>query len=121
MRADADRAAEHGEVLGADHDVAPVDRAGAGDEAVGGDLRLAADQRAELDEAAGVEQRRDALADVEPPGGVLARDALGATHRAGVGVPLLEVLEDRLPRGGYALVLCHACRVAARDGLAQAS
>ncbi len=59
----ADSAGQGGEVLGPDHHRCAAIMPGAGDDAVGGDLTP--DQRAELLEAAGVEQVIDAGAGIE--------------------------------------------------------
>ena len=103
----AERAAEHGEILGEDIDGAAVDGAPAGDHAVAGDLgRLHAeivaamlDEHVELLERIVVEQEFDALARGELALGVLGRDALLAAAEAGAFAAGVEAGEDVLHGG----------------------
>ena len=86
----AERAAEDGEVLAEDEHLAAVDRAPAGDDAVGERsgvldaeaVGAVAGEHVELDERAGVEQEVDALAGGELAPLVLALDRGVATRRA---------------------------------------
>ena len=92
----AERAAEHGEVLGEQIDRAAVDRAPAGDHAVAGDLGLlhaevggaVLDEHVELLERALVEQQFDALARGQLAALVLGVDAGLAAAQAGLFAPL---------------------------------
>ena len=100
--AEPDRASEHAEVLGADEHRPAVHEAVAGDEAVGRHGVDHApvhrpDERAELDERAGVEQGVDAGAGVEPPPGALALEVLGAAHGRGALAPRPQVVEEGIP------------------------
>ena len=98
----AQRAAEHGEILGENIDRAAVDGAPAGHHAVAGDLgRLHAeivaavlDEHVELLERIVVEQEFDALARGQLALGVLGRDALLAAAQAGAGAAAVEAGED---------------------------
>ena len=99
----AERTAEHGEVLGEDAHLAAVDRAPAGDDAVGVGALVEprgprAGQLVELDERTVVEQVLDAL-----PGGHLALGVLSLDGALGAGVqrllfPLGELFEPLLHR-----------------------
>ena len=103
----AERAAEHGEVLAEEEHLAAVDRAPAGDDAVGERpgvldaeaVGAVAGEHVELDERVGVEQQVDALARGELPALVLALDR-------GVAIP----------RGAPARAARRAARAAPRSG-----
>src|SRR4051812_49173310 len=85
----AERAAEDGEVLAEEEDLAAVDRAPPGDDAIGErtgrldaePVRTVAGEHVELDERARVEQEVDAL-----PSGELAALVLARDRRLGAGV-----------------------------------
>ena len=102
----AERAAEHGEVLGEHADLAAVDGAVAGDHAVAvGPLLLQAErggavpgELVELDEGALVEEQLDALAGGLAALRVLLLDRLGRARVDRLVEPALEVGE--LARGG---------------------
>ncbi len=114
----AERAAEHGEILGEDIDRAAVDGAPAGHHAVARNLgRLHAeivaamlDEHVELLERIVVEQEFDALARGELALGVLGRDALLAAAEAGAFAAGVEAGEDvlhgRAPGVGGRRCLC---------------
>ena len=124
----AERAAEHREVLGEHEDLATVDRAPAGDDAVGERAGVldaeavgpVAGEHVELDEGAGVEQQLDALAGGELAALVLALDGRGAprverllAQRLELGEPLFDRVRGRdcgralvaVERFGFGLVL----------------
>ena len=96
-----ERAAEDGEVLREDEDLAAVDGAVAGDHAVAEDLLLlhaevgaaVGDEAVELDEGARVEQQVDALARGELAGLVLLVDALLAAGGEGALVELVQLAQ----------------------------
>ena len=98
----AQRAAEHGEVLGEEINGAAVDRAPAGDDAVAGDLGLlhaevvtaVLDEHVELLERALVEQEFDALARGQFAALVLGLDARLAAAQPRLVPPLLQPVED---------------------------
>ena len=102
----AERAAEDGEVLGEDRDLAAVDRAVAGDDAVAvGPVLLLAERVAavpgvlvHLDERALVEQHLEALAGGLLAAGVLLLDGALRPGVGDLGHPALEV--GQLARGG---------------------
>ena len=77
----ADRARLHREVLGRDHHRPAVDATRAHDDRVGRRV-VAADERAELLERAGIEQMVDARADVELARAAVLRQPLLAAHRS---------------------------------------
>ncbi len=96
-------AAEDGEVLREDEDLAPFDQAVAGDHAVAEELLLVHPEvvaavgleLVELDERAGVEQQLDALARGQLAVGVLLVDAIGAAAELGARVERGEALAGR--------------------------
>ena len=106
VAAETDRAAERGEVLGADHDRTPVDQPAAGDEAVGRDV--AADERADLAERARVEEVVEALAGVEPSLVVALRQAVLAAHRPRRPAAGGQVGEGRAPAAGQVVSSCES-------------
>ena len=128
----AEGAAEDGEVLAVDRDLAAVDRADAGDDGVAVRAlglhaeRVGAvpDELVELDERAVVEQLVDALAGGLLALGVLLLDRGLAARGHGLVVALLEVGElaggrDRSGSGGLTCVRCRSRRSLYRpvDGL----
>jgi hypothetical protein len=112
------RAAEDREVLGEHAHRPTVDGAVAGDHAVAEDLLLlhaevgaaVGDEAVELDEAARVEQRRDALARGELAGFVLLVDAGLAAAEDGLPLELFEACEGV----GHGIPLARARRAARR-------
>ena len=102
------RATEHREVLAEDEHLATVDRAPAGDDAVGvrplfqaGGVGAVAGQQVELLERAGVEQVVDALAGEHLALGVLALDGTGRAGVVGLIPPAAQLLELVLHRIGH--------------------
>src|SRR5690606_19104442 len=97
------RAAKNGEVLAENVDLAAVDGAPTGDDAIAWDLllghaeirRAVRDEHVEFFERAFVKQHFDALARRQLALGVLGVDAAGTTAKARLGTPLLQLLEDR--------------------------
>ena len=97
----AQRAAEHGEILGEDEDGAAIDRAPAGDDAVAGNLGLLhaeigaamLDEHVEFLERSMVEQQFDAFARGQLALGVLRLDARLAAAEPGPGAPAVESFE----------------------------
>ena len=121
-----ERAAEDREVLAEDEDLAAVDRAPAGDDAVGERtvvldaeaVRAVAGEHVELDERARVEQQVDALAGGELAPLVLAPDRRLAARRARLFLQLrqlLEALGDRV-RSSDMRVRLRACAPVTSDG-----
>src|SRR5262249_15545245 len=101
-RAQADRTAHDGEVLGTDEHRPRVDQAVPGDQSVGRDGRNHTaverpDERAELDERVGIEEPLDPSAGVEATAPALPIEAIAAAHRARRVAALLEVLEQVTP------------------------
>jgi hypothetical protein len=93
----ADGAALDREVLGCGQDGSAVDRAETGDQGVAGQVVQPTDQRAQLGEAAVVEEGVEALAGVELALAVLALDPLGAAHGPGGVLAPAQVVQQRLP------------------------
>ena len=114
VRREADRAALHREVLGADHHRAPVDAGQPAHESIGGGrgrlaVGLPAGQRAELHETARVAQRGDLLAGVQAPGRAQLRQSRLAAHGAARLDARPKLLEQRCPvRGDVRRI--HQCR-----------
>src|SRR6185503_15298077 len=102
----------HREVLREHEDRPAVDASMAGDDTVAGHaLRLHAevvrpvdDESVQLLERAGIEQRVDALAGRQLPGGVLLGDALFAAAEAALGVAPPQLLQSLVPHGRISLL-----------------
>ncbi len=102
----AERAAEDGEVLREEEHLAAVDRAPAGDDAVGERpvvldaeaVRAVAGEHVELDERAGVEQLLDALARGQLAPGVLALDGRRVARVQRLLLQLAQLVDALLDR-----------------------
>lgn len=117
---EADRAALHREVLGADHHRPTVDARQPADQRVGRRGRdvpvlHAAGQRAEFDETAFVAQRGDLFAGVQSAGGRELRQPRLAAHRVRPRHTLAELREQRAPVLGNAVFVHQSIPCAARN------
>ena len=97
-----DRPSQHGEVLGTGYSGTAVDPAEPGDQPVRwgrsiASLAQAGGEGADLDEAAGIEQSRQALAGIELALGAVPLQTIRPAHRRGKLPPPRQNIEDALP------------------------
>ena len=91
----ADAARQRGEVFRADHHRRTIDKTRAGDDAVGRDL--AADERPELAERAGIEESLESCAGIELALAAMLGEPLRSAHRHRALTPKIEIFERLLP------------------------